>query len=181
MNWILDPAQQRFERHVRAYQHRVYGFAVYFLDCPSDAEEVTQDVLLKLWDHHGEVEEERLLGWLLRVTRNACIDRLRKRKSYRDVVAPAPEDGLERAAGDGPAPDVEAEAADLQHHLRQALARLDDPYRSLLILRDVQGMSYAEVSAAMDLPLNTMKVYLHRARKRLRADLHDAFHREEVV
>lgn len=181
MNWFSDPAQRRFEQHVHAYRHRVYGFAVYMLGRPAEAEDVTQDVLLTLWEHLDDVDEARVLPWLLRVTRNACIDRMRKNNAYRKVMAPAPEDGLGEAAGDGPPPDAEAEAADLQEHLRRALARVDEPYRSLLILREIQGLSYQEISAAMDLPLNTMKVYLHRGRKRLRTTVRDMFHYEDVA
>jgi RNA polymerase sigma-70 factor (ECF subfamily) len=181
VNWLLDPTQRRFEQHVRAYRHRVYGLAVYILGRPAEAEDVAQEVLLTLWEHLDDVEEARMLPWLMRVTRNACIDRIRKRSAYRNVVAPAPEDGLGDAVGNGPTPDAEAEAADLQRHLRRALGRVDEPYRSLLILRDIQGLSYQEISAAMDLPLNTMKVYLHRGRKRLRATVREMFHHEDVA
>lgn len=181
MNGFLDSAQRRFEQHVRAYQHRVYGLAVYLLGRTAEAEDVTQEVLLTLWEHLGEVDEDRLLPWLLRVTRNACIDRMRKRKAYRRVVAPAPEDGLGDAVGHDLLPDADAEAADLRQHLREALAQLDDPYRSILILREIQGLSYQEISAAMDLPLNTMKVYLHRGRKRLRTTIRTMLHQEDVA
>lgn len=178
VSFTLDPAQRRFERLVHQYQHRVYGFARYFLGRQMLAEDVTQEVLLKLWEHLDEVDEDRLLGWLLRVTRNACVDKVRKNTSYRKVVAQAPEDGLDHALDDGLTPDAEAEAADFQRHLTRALARLAEPYRSIVILREVQDMKYEEISGAMDLPLNTVKVYLHRARKMLRTELHAELHGE---
>ncbi len=178
VSFSLDPAQRRFERLVHQYQHRIYGFALYFLGRQMQAEDVTQEVLLKLWERLDQVDEERLLGWLLRVTRNACVDKVRKNKSYRKVVAQAPEDGLNDALGDDPTPEAEAEAADFQQHLTRALTRLAEPYRSIVILREVQDMKYEEISGAMDLPLNTVKVYLHRARKMLRSALHAELHGE---
>lgn len=172
MSFLFDPAQRRFERLVRQYQHRVYGFAVYFLGRPAEAEDVTQDVLLKLWQHLDEVDEERLIGWLMRVSRNVCIDRLRRRRAYRAAVVPAPDD-LSDFAGDEPMPDDLAEAADFEMRLSQAVGRLAEPYRSIVILREVQDLKYEEIAGAMNLPLNTVKVYLHRGRKMLREHLHD--------
>lgn len=162
---------------MRTYQHRVYGFAVYFLGNRTEAEDVTQDVLLRLWQHRDTVEESRLLGWLLRVTRNACVDALRRRRVYRNLMTPDDERLGQAAAGD-PTPDDDAEAADFQRHLRRALAQIPDPYRSIVILREVQELKYEEISGAMDLPLNTVKVYLHRGRKMLRQHLSEVLHRE---
>lgn len=177
LSLFFNPAQRRFEKQVRLYRHRVYGFAVYFLGKKAEAEDVTQEVLLKLWEHQDKLDEDRLLGWLLRVTRNACVDALRKRKAYRNIVAPAPDD-LGRAPGVEPMPDDDAEAADFQQHLRRALCRLDEPYRSIVILREVQDLKYEEISGAMNLPLNTVKVYLHRARKKLRDELSEVLEYE---
>lgn len=140
---------------------------------------MTQEVLLKLWEHQDKLDEERLLGWLLRVTRNACVDVLRKRKAYHNVVAPTSED-LGYAPDHDPMPDDDAEAADFQQHLRRALSRLAEPYRSIIILREVQDMKYEEISGAMNLPLNTVKVYLHRARKKLRDELSEVLEYENA-
>jgi DNA-directed RNA polymerase specialized sigma24 family protein len=65
---------------VRAYQYRVFGFGVNFLGDRTEAEEVTPEVLLRLWQHRKTVDDDRLLGWLLRLTRNAYIDVLRQQE-----------------------------------------------------------------------------------------------------
>jgi RNA polymerase sigma-70 factor (ECF subfamily) len=169
--------QRRFERYVRTYQHRVFGFAVYYLGDRREAEDVTQDVLIRLWHHIDTMEEERLLGWLLRVARNACVDVLRKNRARHQRIAPVLDD-IAEPAGHGPLPDDDAEADDFQHHLERALAQIAEPYRSIVILREIQELKYEEISGAMDLPLGTVKVYLHRGRKMLRQHLTEVLHRE---
>ena len=179
LGFLDSHPQRRFERHVRKYQHRVFGFAVYFLGDRTEAEDVTQDVLLRLWQHRDNVDEDRLLGWLLRVTRNACVDALRKRKAQRNVMTSDTE-ALAYTPDADPMPDACAEAADFQRRLERALNRIAEPYRSIVILREVQELKYEEISGAMNLPLNTVKVYLHRGRKMLREQLSEVMHRETV-
>src|ERR1700709_2660151 len=75
--WMLTA----FEDTPHRYQPRGYSFPRYLLSSREEAEDVTQEVLLRLWRHRDGVDEERLGAWLLRVTRNACYDLLRKRRS----------------------------------------------------------------------------------------------------
>lgn len=168
-----------FEDSVHRYQDRVYAYACRTLGDPEAAADVTQDVLIRLWRHRDTLEEDRLLGWLLRVTRNACIDALRKQQAQRRVWQ-ADADAIDRAPSTTPSPSAAAEAADLRVEVQRALDRLREPYRSLVILRDVEGLSYEDLCGALDLPLTTVKVYLHRARKQLRAHLRDTIHREHA-
>lgn len=171
---------RRFEQQVRQYQHRLYGFAYYFLANAEDAADVVQDVLVRFWQHHATLDEARLLSWLLRVTRNACIDALRHRRSTHGALAAGGDELLARAPADGPLPDGQAEAADFERHLRLAVARLAEPYRSLIILREIQELSYEELCGALDLPMTSVKVYLHRARRMVREQLREVMHREPV-
>lgn len=159
-----------FEAQVHRYKDRIYGFAYHYLHDRAAAEDVTQEVLIRFWEHRDELRPEGTLAWLLRVTRNACIDALRRRSTRRRVMI-APRDGLRSAHSRQRSPEAEAETADFQAHLEDALARIDEPYRSILILREIQDFQYKEISGALDLPMNTVKVYLHRARKKLRKEL----------
>jgi RNA polymerase sigma-70 factor (ECF subfamily) len=166
-----------FEQQVRQYQDRVFGFAQYFMKNREAAQDVTQDVLIRFWEHHEEVDDDRTLGWLLRVTRNACIDALRKRKTRRNAVTVNTE-GLNRAQSTKRAPDDEAEASDFRDHIEVALDHVDEPYRSVIILREIQHLKYREISEALDMPMNTVKVYVHRGRKKLRNQLSQVTHHE---
>lgn len=171
------PPVSSFEEHVRTYQDRVYGFAQYYLKSREAAQDVTQDVLIRFWEHYDDIDPDRALGWLLRVTRNACIDELRKRKTRRNAVT-VNTDGLQRASSPRPSPEADAEASDFQDHLERALDEVDEPYRSVIILREIQNLKYKEISKALDMPMNTVKVYVHRGRKKLRKQLSEVMHHE---
>lgn len=155
----------------------MYAYACAFLRDRVVAADVTQEVFLRLWQHRGEIDTGRVLGWLLHVTRNACIDVTRQQQSRRRVLD-VDTDRLDRAAGSERSPAAAAEDADFQAHLERALDRLAEPYRSIVYLREVQEMKYEDISGALDLPLNTVKVYLHRARKMLRKQLAEVLNRE---
>lgn len=159
-----------FEEHVHEHQDRVYSFAYYLTGSREAAEDVAQEVLIRFWKHHREIDAERALGWLLRTTRNAAIDALRKRKTRRRLLEVDTE-ALTTTASQNPSPHTDTESADVRYHLERALVFLDEPYRSIVILREVQDLQYHEISETLGLPMGTVKVYLHRARKRLRHHL----------
>ena len=78
---------------------------------------------------------------------------------------------IEEYADQSTLPDRQASASIFREKLDDALDALDEPYKSIIILREIQEYKYEEISSALDLPLNTVKVYLHRARKALRKEL----------
>ncbi|MFB6098005.1 MAG: RNA polymerase sigma factor [Salinibacter sp.] len=159
-----------FERQVAAHEDHVFRFARSMLKDGATAQDVTQEVLVKLWEHQDELDEEGLGAWLTCVTRNACIDKLRARKRRRKTVR-VDTDGVDRAESPARTPDRYAESEDLRDHVLDALDRVDDPYRRVVALRELQGLKYKEIAETLDMPLNTVKVYLHRGRKKLRDEL----------
>lgn len=180
----MRPSKQAmgFEATIREHQRRVYSYAHYFLGSPEEAEDVAQEVFLRLWRHRQSVDADRVGSWLLRVTRNACYDQLRKRRSAAKVLHPdAGSETVEEARAVDPNPELAAAGADFRRHLLAALRRLDEPLRSVLILREIQGLKYTEISEALELPLNTVRVYLHRGRKRLRQQLKESHGYVEIA
>jgi RNA polymerase sigma-70 factor, ECF subfamily len=165
-----------FEEGARRHQRRVHTFAYYFLGNREEAEDVTQEVLLRLWRHCAEVEEDFAERWLLRVTRNVCLDQLRRRRQP-IVAAGSLEDMSREPQCEDPSPESQAADASLARRLRQELGRLDEPYRSVLILREIQDLDYQAISDALGIPLNTVRVHIHRGRRRLRERLGEAFGR----
>ena len=153
---------------VRQHADLVYRVALRVTGTADDAADAAQDALVKVWRGISEVEASRHRAWCARVARNAALDLLRRRS-----VRPAP--GRVEAIAEPKAsdllPDDVAEAGDLRVELARAVGSLDEPYRSILVLREVEGLAYAEIADALGLPLNTLKVYLHRARRRCRAAL----------
>ncbi len=157
---------ERFRRLCQEHRDRIYTFAFYYTGNREDAEDITQEVLFRLWHHGLHIDDEGVAAWLTRVVCNACLDALRQRRRYRSVVsAQDPEPVLQRtpAAGD----------VDLRRQLEVALTRLENPLREIVILREIEGLSYREISQRLELPLNTVKVYLYRGRRRLRALLQE--------
>ncbi len=157
-----------YQELVAAHRDRVFTFAMYTLRHREDAEDVTQDVLIRLWHHCSRLDADRVGAWLARVTRNACYDLTRRRKVRRAVHPADPGPQLEIAKCADPTPESSAEASEFKRRLEIALDSLEDPYRSIVILREIQGLSYQEIAEAVERPLNTVKVYLHRARRMLR-------------
>lgn len=167
---------RQFEHQVREHKHQIYGFACSLLKDEVTAQDVTQDVFVKLWENRDEIEYERALPWLMRVTRNACIDQLRRQQT-RNQTMTVDTESLSRAKSGQPLPDTHAEASDFQDHLNEALDRIDEPYRSVVTLRELQDLKYQEIAEVLDMPLNTVKVYIHRGRKKLKDRLSEQLDR----
>ena len=151
-----------FRQWTDEYQDPVWSLALYLLRDRAEAEDVVQEAFIRLWQHRESVSGGRVRPWLLRVTRNLCLDRLRKRRPEVEI-----ED--QHALSEGPAEGLQNSQLGLR--LKSALARLAEPYRSLVILRDVQQGSYEDVARATGLSMPQVKTYLHRARKQLREHL----------
>ena len=166
-----------FERYVHLHQDRIFGFACYFLGSREAAKDVTQDVLIRFWRFRERIDVERLVPWLMRVTRNACIDYTRQRKHTYEVHG---EDIDGWAQDDGESPADRMQEAESIRMLEAAIEQLPEPYRSVVILREIQNMKYEEISGAMDMPINTVKVYIHRGRKKLREQLSEVIENDHV-
>ncbi len=150
----------KFQGWVKSYQDDVWSLARYLLQDASEAEDATQEAFIKLWNQRQTINPERIKPWLLKVTRNDCLDRLRRRRLVTQV---------QTVDTHGPATDAQRD--EMGRWLKVAIADLEEPYRSLVVLRDVQQHSYEEVARITELNLSQVKVYLHRARKQLREQL----------
>lgn len=162
----------RFQATVRAHKDRLFALAVHLTGDRAEAEDVVQESFIKLWRQRPPPEEGSVLPWLLTVARNASLDRLRKRRlTVLDDGATA-----EREAGAEPGPDRRLSDEEFRRRLDQALDALEEPYRSLVVMREMQGLEYAVIAEALSLSLSQVKVYLHRARRRLRHQLSEFAH-----
>jgi len=155
----------RFRLAVMRYGGIVYRVAHLLLGDRHEAEDVSQEAFLRYWQRGKGVERPK--EWLLAVTRNACLDRLRR---VRPLVST--DDVLEPSEDRDPLWHVQQ--LELGDRLRGEIARLPEPQRSLVILFDVQGLDGAACARILGLSTNQVKVYLHRARRRLRRDLEES-------
>jgi RNA polymerase sigma-70 factor (ECF subfamily) len=154
---------------VDAYGSRIYGFASRMCRSREDAYDVMQDTFLaavrSARDFRGE---GKLSTWLFRIAANACRKMRRHGKfepathlSLDELVAEPPAGD---APGDTDTPEAALQRADLRDALESAIGDLPKPYRAVLVLRDVEGLSTEEVAEALDLSVPAVKTRLHRAR-----------------
>ncbi len=156
-----------YERVVRDEKDRVYSYASRMLRHATEAQDVAQEALVKLWQHRSRVEPDGARFWLRRTAHNLCIDLIRRRRSR-------PEDTeLQEimTADSRGGPGRLAESAELGRLIENALCKLAPRDRAVLILREVQELPYTEIAGILDIPLGTLKARLHRAREHLRAKL----------
>lgn len=153
-----------FAELVRRHQNRVFGFILRMIDSRDEAMDLTQEVFMKAWQTLPDWRPDaRLSTWLLQIARNAAIDTLRRRR----IVEFAPlDDGLEIADS---APGPEALYAARQRHVRleQALQRLPVEQREILLLREIEALSYTDIAHALGIREGTVKSRLARARTAL--------------
>lgn len=170
-----------FEELVRRYQDRVYNLCFRFLREREVAEEIAQDVFVAVYKHiEGFKGDSKFSTWLFRVVANHCHNKskyLRRRKHKQQDSLDAPiggEEGeLRRELPDDPdrSPEELATRRGLNEMIQAAIAELDEDHRVIVLLRDVEDMSYEEIGEVLGLAEGTVKSRLHRARNELRARL----------
>jgi RNA polymerase sigma-70 factor (ECF subfamily) len=161
---------EQFKQYVERYKNLIYSKAYYFTGNPEDAADITQEVLLKMWTNLDSLDEKSIKAWLLKVTRNQCIDVYRKKREYVFPVSIDSETGSEivqEQVDDHPDPEQQALTADLQDRIKDAIGELPPPIRLAIIQREIQELSYSEIAETLEIPLNTVKVYIHRGRRML--------------
>jgi len=155
---------RRFRKWVDEYQDQAWTLARYLLKDASEAEDVCQEAFVKLWHHQDSIDADKIKPWLMKVTRNACFDRLRRRRPTEELT--------DRTAEElAPGPMQDTQRLELGQRLQRSISSLGEPYRSLVVLRDIHQHSYEEVAGVLELSLSQVKTYLHRARKQLREQL----------
>ena len=173
-----------FQKLIAALQPRVYGLAFRILHQQQDAEDATQQTFLALIENLAEFREESSVRtWILRIATNHALKILRKKRtvkmvsmtdmesddSYSDIPHP------EFIAPWSQTADEIAQQAEVQSEMEKALLELDDKYRLVFVLRDVEGLSVRETAQALELTESTVKVRLLRARLALRERLTTKF------
>lgn len=157
-----------FEELVTMYQHRVFGVALRMLGNRAEAEEMAQETFLRAHRSLGEFRGEARLGtWLYAIASRLCLNRLAsgpRRHERSDEAA------LLQAPGEADAVGA-LEQGELEAALHQAIAALPEDRRIVVVLRDLEGLSYEEIGEVLGVPLNTVRSRLHRARLDLKSKL----------
>jgi len=168
----LDGDQDAWDQIVRQHWRKVFNLAYKFVGRHDEAEDLTQDIFLKIFKAlHTFDRRANFQTWLISISRNLCIDHYRSVRKERETMArdvdAAELSPVSRERG----PYSQLEQLDLRHLIRKALAELPPSLRQAVILRDLQEFSYQEIAGQLGLPEGTVKSRINRGRLELARQL----------
>lgn len=168
---LLDAARAgdrgALEALLARHQAQIYRFSRAMCDNPEDAGDVLQDTMLALARHVSSIRGPSLSTWLYAVARSGCAKK-RRRSRFAPAHTLDVHDATLPVADPGRSPEASLASARLDLALQDAIASLEPMYREVLLLRDVEGMSAAEVAATLGVREGAVKSRLHRARRQVR-------------
>ena len=160
-----------FGQLVEKYQDRLYNTMVHVAGSADDALDVVQDAFVQAFLKLDTFRRSSAFyTWLYRIAFNLAVTHHRRRKPAFSVEQ-AREAGGEEPIDDEPGPDARIEGDERAQQVRQAIARLGDEHRAVLILREIDGCCYETIAEMLEVPLGTVRSRLHRARLQLREEL----------
>jgi RNA polymerase sigma-70 factor (ECF subfamily) len=157
-----------WEEVARDHGRRIYNFAYRLTGNPDDANDLMQEVLLRVRRGLSGYTPGSFEGWLWRITRNAFLDEVRRRKRRPTVALP---EGDHVALGTTAEPDDVLAESQLSANVQQALLDLPLDFREAVVMCDVVGLSYDEIALATGVPVGTVRSRIHRGRKMLKGML----------
>ncbi len=153
---------------LREVEPSVYRTAYYLLSNVQDALDASQETLIRLYTKIGMYQEKaQFKTWVQRITTNVCIDMMRKKHDNVSF------DEIELVLKSTQSVEEEVVLQDMTHDIHEAINELPEHHRTVVILRYLQDFSYSEISDSLNLPLNTVKSYLFRARQQLQKRLYE--------
>jgi len=177
--------EKAFEEVVLAYQRRVYNIAYRMLGNKEEAKDLAQEVFLSVFESIKNLREEvKFEPWLIQITVNHCRNRWKYLKRRKYFQSDSLDDPIETEDGEIPRqvydpsdnPETLLEKKMIQDLIQRGLLQLKEEQRELIVLRDLQGLSYGEIGKLFSLPEGTVKSKIHRARMNLKEQLERMIH-----
>jgi RNA polymerase sigma-70 factor (ECF subfamily) len=158
-----------FERLTYNIKDKLYRFALRIVGSTAEAEDIVQDVFIKIWDRRADmVDVKNPVAYCMTLTKNLSLDKLKSK--HRQTVEIG--DALHISSSES-TPYARVETNDMMQHIRCIMQELPDKQRMVMHLRDIEDMTYEDISESLDIPMAQVKVYLHRARTFVRNRLLD--------
>jgi len=154
---------------VREHSARVYRLAFRLTGNRHDAEDLTQEVFVRVFRSLNSYTPGTFEGWLHRITTNLFLDQVRRKQRIR--FDSLPDDAADRLPGGDPGPERVWEHNNLDYDVQAALDSLAPDFRAAVVLCDIEGLSYEEIAATLDIKLGTVRSRIHRGRTQLREAL----------
>lgn len=173
-----------FDLLVQRWDRKIQGAIYRFVGATEDARDLCQEAFLKAYRGLGTFKKDaRFSSWLYQIALNVCRDRLRRRRG-RTVLSldELDEGGREAAVLPGPSPLEMAEGRDIARRVARAVAALPDEQREVIVLKEYEGLTFAEIADVLQVPLSTVKTRLYRGLVQLRQRLeHEGIRSASVV
>lgn len=172
---MLSMENARFRTEILPLKDKFFRLALRITLDRAEAEDITQETLIRMWEQRdGWNEIQSLEAWGLTICRNFALDHIRKRQLQvereQDFLAPSLPDSSPLLLS-APPPDEQLDQKQRVEAVLQLIDQLPEVQRTVIQLRDIEGMRYDEIAQATGLSETQVKVYLHRARKRIRETL----------
>ena len=163
----------KFDYLIKQYKNNIFNYAFYMMKNRMDAEDISQEVLIRTWQNINKFNFYAAKSWMMRTTHNLCIDYLRKNKKMNHKEVQIEEEYYEEIADNDPRsnPEKLTDKIISDTEIKDAIERLPERLKSPFVLYELQEFKYHEISKILDIPLNTVKVNILRARKQLQQEL----------
>ncbi len=153
-----------FQKHILPFQNKLYRFALRIVGTPEEAEDVVQEVFLKLWRQRQQWPSiKNMEAWSMRLTKNLSIDHLRRGGRRQESL----EEAI-MTPSSHPTPDQVTESNDCINQIRKYMEQLPEKQRLVIHLRDIEELSYQEIGDVLEMPMSQVKTNLFRGRTALR-------------
>lgn len=176
------PASPDSSLDIERYRAQIVRYIRFLLHNPSEAEDLAHETFIRAHRQQGYLRNWNALeAWLYKIATHVCIDRFRQRSRTDARQSASPVEDLQIEDKAQPSPFAIVQQREMGDCVDQHVASLPDPYKVVLLLHDADGLSDNEIADLLNLPLTTIKMRLHRARKSLRRELESAclFGRDE--
>jgi RNA polymerase sigma-70 factor, ECF subfamily len=163
----------KFDYLIEQYKNKIFNYSLYMVRSQMDAEDITQEVMIRIWQNINKFNFLAARAWIMRTTHNLCIDYLRRNKKQYQKEIPIDDNLSERIEDKRNAvmPDEVLNQSLLDKNIKRAVDSLQERLKSPFVLYELQGFKYKEISKILDMPLSSVKVNILRARKQLQKEL----------
>ena len=172
----LMPSSSAIEVHeFQRHRAAVTRYLRYLIRDAAEAEDLAQEVFLRAHARRETLRDEQALeSWLFQIATHASIDRMRQRARVADREVSKPAEDLPIADKSRPSALMVVQQAEMSACVQRYVAKLSDAHKAVLLMHDADGLTAAEIAHLLQLPLTTVKMRLHRARRQLQAALNEA-------
>jgi RNA polymerase sigma-70 factor (ECF subfamily) len=156
-----------FEKLTYKIKDKLYRFSLRIVGSSTEAEDIVQEVFIKVWDRRGDMENvQNPEAYCMTLTKNLSLDKLKSKHRQTAEIGEAMQISSSEST-----PYAVVETNDMMQRIRNIMQELPEKQRMVMHLRDIEDMTYEDIAETLDLPMPQVKVYLHRARTYVRSQL----------